>query len=166
MMENGEQTDWVPMQTGSRPAWVEMLFPQRTQCSCTVCVHNTAKLVPSSLFVQCCTYIHCINKLLETSSTVLCTHTVQLHCFPFGNSFSSQAGLSMRTWKRTVDPLPYSGVERALRPSVPSIPLRREFPCLVWHREGTLSRVWPRFQARAAWKLGTDWLAWLTCITI
>ncbi len=55
MMENGEQTDWVPMQTGSRPAWEEMLFPQGTQCSCTVCLHNTAKLVPSSLFVQCCT---------------------------------------------------------------------------------------------------------------
>ena len=46
-----------------------------------------------------------------------------------------------RTFERTVDPLPLSGVERALRPSVPSIPLRREFPCLVWYREGTLSTV-------------------------
>ena len=120
----------------------------------------------TSQAIQCTCVQHCINKLLKTSSAVLCTHTVQLHCFPFGNSFSSQAGLSPRTWERTVDPLPYSGVERALRPSVPSIPLLREFPCLVWHREGTLSRVWSRFQARAAWKLCTDWLAGLTYITI
>ena len=28
-----------------------------------------------------------------------------------------------------------------VKPSVPSIPLRREFPCLGGHREGTLSRV-------------------------
>ena len=40
---------------GSGPAWEEKLFPQRKQCSCTVCVHITAELVLSSLFVQCCT---------------------------------------------------------------------------------------------------------------
>ena len=33
----------------------EKLFPQGEQFSCTVCVHITAELVPSSLFVQCCT---------------------------------------------------------------------------------------------------------------
>jgi hypothetical protein len=48
----------------------------------------------------------------------------------------------------------------------PPIPLRREFPCLVGHREGTLSRVWSSFQARADWKLDTDWLAVFTYITI
>ncbi len=41
--------------SGSGPAWEEKLFPQGKQCSCTVCVHITAKLVPSSLFVQCYT---------------------------------------------------------------------------------------------------------------
>ena len=35
---------------------------------------------------------HCINKLLGTSSAVTCTHTVQLHCFHYRNSFSSQVG--------------------------------------------------------------------------
>ena len=43
---------------------------------------------------------------------------------------------SWRTWERTVDPLPFSREERALEPIVPSIPLQREFPCLVGHREG------------------------------
>jgi hypothetical protein len=47
-------------------------------------------------------------------------------------------------------PMPFSGVERPLRASVPPIPLQREFPCLVRHRESTLSRVWSSFQARAA----------------
>ena len=47
-------------------------------------------------------------------------------------------------------PMPFSGVERPHRASVPPIHLQRDFPCLVGHREGTLSRVWSRFQARAA----------------
>ena len=34
--------------SGSGPAWEEKLFPQGKQCSCTVCVHNTAELVPAS----------------------------------------------------------------------------------------------------------------------
>ena len=99
-----------------------------------------------------------------------CVHTVQLNCSPMWKNssiYSSQVGPESRqTWERTVDPLPFSGVERPLKASVPPIPLRREFPCLVWHREGTLSRVWPRFQARAARKLDKDWLAGLTYIKI
>ena len=39
--------------SGSEPAWEEKLFPQGKQCSCTVCVHITAELVPSKCFVQC-----------------------------------------------------------------------------------------------------------------
>ena len=39
-------------------------------------------------------------------------------------------------------PMPFSGVERPHRASVPPIPLKREFPCLVGHREGTLSRAY------------------------
>lgn len=38
--------------SGSGPAWEEKLFPQGKQCSCTVCVHITAELVPSSLFIE------------------------------------------------------------------------------------------------------------------
>jgi hypothetical protein len=50
--------------------------------------------------------------------------------------------------------------------SVPPIPLQREFPYLVGHMEGILSRVWPSFQARVAWRLNTYWLAVLIYITI
>ena len=118
------------------------------QFGCTVCT-----LYKQTVWNQfsCNVYTHSTAKLLP------------LWC---ENSFSSQAGRSPRTWERTVNPLTFNGVERALEPSVPSIPLRREFPCLVWHMEGTLSRVGPRFQARAAWKLDTDWLARMTYITI
>ena len=38
--------------SGSGPAWEEKLSPQGKQCSCTVCVHITAELVPSSLFIE------------------------------------------------------------------------------------------------------------------
>ena len=41
--------------SGSGPAWEEKLFQQGKQCSCTVCLPISAELVPSSLFVQCCT---------------------------------------------------------------------------------------------------------------
>ena len=47
----------LPGPMGSGPAWKEKLY-QGKQCSCTVCVHNTAELVSSSLFVQFCTCVH------------------------------------------------------------------------------------------------------------
>ena len=59
-----------------------------------------------------------------------------------------------------------SGVERPLKASVPTIPLRREFPCVVWYREGILSMVWSSFQSRASWKVDTDWFALLSYIMI
>ena len=65
---------------------------------------------------------HCTNKLLGTSSAVMCTHTVQLHCFPCGNSFSSQAG-----------PEP-DGPERG-----------QLTPCPSAGWKGPLSRVYPPF---------------------
>ncbi len=122
--------------------------------------------------IQC---THCTNCTMYTmypptagnqSSCIVYTQ-YSWTALPHGSSPPSGLGLShRRAQRRTIYRKPCNAVERALRPSVPSIPLLREFPCLVWHREGTLSRVWPRFQARAAWKLGTDWLAGLTYITI
>ena len=68
-------------------------------------------------------------KLLETSSAILCTHTVQLICSltrENRSSFSSQAGPeSRRTWERTVYRPSYNAVGEALKPSVQSIPLHR-----------------------------------------
>ena len=83
-------------------------------------------------------------KLLETSSAILCTHTIQLICSPTrenDSSFYSQAGPeSRRTWERTVDHPSYNAVGGALKPSVASIPLFPGFPGLGGPREATPSR--------------------------
>ena len=83
-------------------------------------------------------------KLLETSSAILCTHTIQLICSPTrenGSSFFSQAGPeSRRTWERTVDRPSYNAVGGALKPSVASIPLFPGFPGVGAPREATPPR--------------------------
>ena len=106
--------------------------------------------------VQC---TNCTNQLLETSSTVMCTHSTAKLLPHVEKASPPKLDLSPGGPERgPLTPMPYSGVERPHEASVPSIPLRREFPCLVGHMEGTLSSVWSSFQARAAWKLDTDWL--------
>jgi hypothetical protein len=46
----------------------------------------------------------------------------------------------IRPGRGQLNPMSFSRVERPLKASVCPIPLGREFPCLVGHREGTLSR--------------------------
>ena len=82
--------------------------------------------------------------MLGTSSTILCTDTVQLNCSSTrGNrsSLSSQAGPeSRRAWERTVDRPSFDAVGEALKPSVASIPLFPGFPGVGAPREATPPR--------------------------
>ena len=64
------------------------LIQDKSKCICLVLSQAKTPVRLHSVHVQ-----HCTNKLLGTSSAVMCTHRVQLNCFPCGNSFSSQAGL-------------------------------------------------------------------------
>ena len=98
-------------------------------------------------------------KLLETSSAILCTHTIQLICSPTReneSSFSSQAGPeSRRTWERTVDRPSYNAVGEALKPSVASIPLFPGFPGVGAPREATPPRGGSVVSAEAKTRLPT-----------
>ena len=99
-------------------------------------------------------------KLLETSSAILCTHTIQLICSPTrenGSSFSSQAGPeSRRTWERTVDRPSYNAVGEALKPSAASIPLFPGFPRLGRRREAAPPRGASVDAAEATARLATN----------
>ena len=98
-------------------------------------------------------------KLLETSSAILCTHTIQLICSPTReneSSFSSQAGPeSRRTWERTVDRPSFNAVGEALKPSAASIPLFPGFPRLGRRREAAPPRGASVAAAEATARLAT-----------
>jgi hypothetical protein len=113
--------------------------------------------------VQC---THCTNQLMETSSAVLCTHSIakllshveaasppRLDLSPGGPKRGQFTARPTTRWEgplsRMCLPFPSTG-----------------FPSLGWPREATPPRVWSSLQTRAAWKLDTDWLAGLTYITI
>jgi hypothetical protein len=123
--------DWL---TILRPAW-RQLAPG----SCTLQLDYTVHAVHNVLYnwtagnqfgLSWRVYTeYTLYKLLETSSAIMCIHTVQLICSltrENRSSFSSQAGPeSRRTWERTVYRPSYNAVGEALKPSVQSIPLHR-----------------------------------------
>ena len=97
--------------------------------------------------------------MLGTSSTILCTDTVQLNCSSTrGNrsSLSSQAGPeSRRAWERTVDRPSFNAVGEALKLSAASIPLFPGFPRLVRRREAAPPRGASVAAAEATARLAT-----------
>ena len=69
---------------------------------------------------------------MESSSAVMCTHTVQLHCFPCGNSFSSQAGPEPDGPERgQLTPCPSAGWKGPLSRVYPPFLSEESFPALV-----------------------------------
>ena len=86
---------------------------------------------PVRLYIctQCTHVQHCTNKLLRTSSDTVCTHTVQLNCFPFGNSSSSQAGPEPDGPERgQLTPCPSAGWKGPLGRVYPPFPFKESFP--------------------------------------
>jgi hypothetical protein len=120
----------------SNPRQIKVYLPWLLKLINQLCytVYTVYKQTAGNQF-SCIVYTHSTAKLLPLVETA---SPPRLDLSPGGPE------------RGQLTPMPFSGVERPLKASVPPIPLQREFPCLVGHREGTLSRVWSRFQARAA----------------
>ena len=84
-----------------RPGWRQVVYNCRAKKSVRL------------YSVQCCT-----NKLMGTSSVVMCTDTVQPNCFHCGSSFSSQAGVEpVVPGRGQLAPCPSTWWKRALHSS-------------------------------------------------